>query len=403
MKRYICMSLFSFLAIFAAGCSEKESTCEDGLVECGGVACVDLTSSRYHCGGCGIACNLGEECVEGVCVCPEGVDCEALVPDLFATCFQAGHLVGFDKEEMTRTLNAAVTGMEGPQTMAILDDDHLVVVGSLDQVLRVVHRPSMQVVGELTLGGGTGATAPNHVIVDGKRAYVVQSISNEVTAVDLSDPRAPKVIASVSTGEGTNPYMLAADGEGTLWVTLWLAGAVLPIEVGADGVEAGEPVAIETSELEGIPSPAGIAVAHGKVYATLNNLDESFAPAGSGRLWVYDPDAGDQTLVDLGPDCTNPSAVAAGEDGRLYVACTGHWGESDGALAIYSPSGVVEVLRAGESPSRLALDGRFVYLADGGSNRLLRLDLEGGETIGRDACPPDAEGMEFVSDVLVYP
>src|SRR5690606_20113953 len=138
-------------------------------------------------------------------------------------------------------------------------------------------------------------------------------------------PRKPRVAYSVSTGEGTNPYMLAVDAEGTLWVTLWLAGAVLPIEVGENGGTAGEPVAIETSELEGIgiPYPAGTAVAHGNVYATLNTLDECFAPAGNGRLWVYAPAAKGQELIDLGPACTNPSAVAAGEDGRIYVACAG--------------------------------------------------------------------------------
>src|SRR5690606_30226771 len=219
-------------------------------------------------------------------------------------------------------------------------------------------------------------------------------------------PRKPRVAYSVSTGEGTNPYMLAVDAEGTLWVTLWLAGAVLPIEVGENGGTAGEPVAIETSELEGIgiPYPAGIAVAHGKVYATLNNLDESFAPAGSGRLWVYDPVAGDQTLVDLGPACTNPSAVAAGEDGRLYVARTGPGGEADGALAIVgSGEEAVEIIEIEASPSRMALDGRFAYLADGASHRLVRVDLEREEARQASVCAPDEEGMEFVADVLVYP
>lgn len=403
MTRYIYLSLFSLVAIFTAGCSGEESACGDGLVECGGAACVDVKSNRYHCGGCGIACAFGEECVEGVCVCPEGVDCEALVPDLFAACFQAGHVGSYYKEDLAWA-NASVTGIEGPQTMAALDEDHFVVVGTLDQVLRVVNRRNMQVVGQLTLGKGTAPTSPNHVAVEGSRAYVVQSLTNEVTAVDLSDPRKPRVAYSVSTGEGTNPYMLAVDAEGTLWVTLWLAGAVLPIEVGENGGTAGEPVAIETSELEGIPYPAGIAVAHGKVYATLNNLDESFAPAGSGRLWVYDPDAGDQTLVDLGPACTNPSAVAAGEDGRLYVACTGHWGESDGALAIVgSGEEAVEIIEIEASPSRMALDGRFAYLADGASHRLVRVDLEREEARQASVCAPDEEGMEFVADVLVYP
>src|SRR5690606_4597534 len=151
MTRYIYLSLFSLVAIFTAGCSGEESACGDGLVECGGAACVDVKSNRYHCGGCGIACAFGQECVEGVCVCPEGVDCEALVPDLFAACFQAGHVGSYYKEDLAWA-NASVMGIEGPQTMAALDEDHFVVVGTLDQVLRVVNRRNMQVVGQLTLG-----------------------------------------------------------------------------------------------------------------------------------------------------------------------------------------------------------------------------------------------------------
>ncbi len=46
--------------------------CPDGQTDCGGGNCVDTTSDSGNCGGCGIACGIGEECTAGVCGPPGG-------------------------------------------------------------------------------------------------------------------------------------------------------------------------------------------------------------------------------------------------------------------------------------------------------------------------------------------
>lgn len=399
MKKMSRVFLFALFVAMVSACAEEEKLCPGGESACGEL-CVDTRTDPMNCGGCGNVCAQGELCIEGTCGCPDGeASCEEITPDLFALCFQAGQLVPLSKEHEIRT-GASLSGMEGPQTMAVLDEDHLVVVGALDQTLRVVDRKRMEVVGSLTFAAGAGDTSPNHVIVEGRRAYVTQSTTNEITAVDLEDPTAPKVVYSVSTGEGTNPSFVAMDDEDTLWVSLWLAGGVLPIEAGPESGEAKEVVTIMTEELEGLPYPSGVAAVGNRIYVALNNLDESFAPAGNGRLWVYDRNEETQEFVDLGEDCKNASGVAT-QGERVYITCTGTY-SGDGALAVYDPAAAdpVKVFPTGGAPTRISTDGKKLYLSDGASTALLRVD----ESMNAEPIPICAEqDWEFVSDVLVFP
>lgn len=398
MKRFFRVSLFSLLLALASACGEEAADCPAGESACGD-SCVDIFTDPMNCGGCGNLCAAGELCIQGACGCPDGLEsCEALIPDLFGLCFQAGQMVPLDKESGQRT-GASLSGMEGPQTMAALDDDHIVVVGALDQTLRVVERRSMEVVGSLTFAKDAGATSPNHVIVEGERAFVVQSTTHELTVVDLSDPSAPRVVYSVSTGEGSNPF-IAAWAEGTIYVSLLQTDSLLPVRIGSDDGEALEPILIEAEELEGVPNPSGVAAWGGKIFVALNNLDENYAPAGNGRLWVYDRDEESQELIDLGEECKNPGFVAADEE-AIYVSCTGTY-SGDGAVVVFDPSQgeVLQVIPTGGAPSRISIDGSTLYVADSMGRAILRIE----EGVGADAIPICAErDFEFVSDVLVLP
>ena len=52
------------------------------LTDCDG-ACVDLSTSREHCGACGTACDALEQCVGGHCECQEGMTrCSGTCVDL---------------------------------------------------------------------------------------------------------------------------------------------------------------------------------------------------------------------------------------------------------------------------------------------------------------------------------
>jgi hypothetical protein len=43
------------------------SICQSGQTQCGSV-CIDTSSDRFNCGGCGITCDISEQCISGKCV-----------------------------------------------------------------------------------------------------------------------------------------------------------------------------------------------------------------------------------------------------------------------------------------------------------------------------------------------
>jgi hypothetical protein len=43
------------------------SICQSGQTQCGSV-CIDTSSDRFNCGGCGITCDITEQCISGKCV-----------------------------------------------------------------------------------------------------------------------------------------------------------------------------------------------------------------------------------------------------------------------------------------------------------------------------------------------
>ncbi|MCB9593039.1 MAG: hypothetical protein H6719_09930 [Sandaracinaceae bacterium] len=59
------------------------STCDPmRFTDCGADTCVDTSTDEAHCGGCGVRCDPGEDCVEGACRCggvAGGEDCAGTV------------------------------------------------------------------------------------------------------------------------------------------------------------------------------------------------------------------------------------------------------------------------------------------------------------------------------------
>jgi len=67
----ICLLLIGMsFSVWASGCGES---CPDSLDACG-IGCFDLENDEKHCGKCEIACDKGEVCIEGACVCRDDHD-----------------------------------------------------------------------------------------------------------------------------------------------------------------------------------------------------------------------------------------------------------------------------------------------------------------------------------------
>lgn len=75
-------------------CMDGQCVCSDGLGACGEL-CLDLQDDLANCGACGQACGGGESCTEGVCTCPAENQCGAGCIDVngndFQNCGACGH------------------------------------------------------------------------------------------------------------------------------------------------------------------------------------------------------------------------------------------------------------------------------------------------------------------------
>lgn len=52
-------------------CFDIGYSCPSGLTRCG-MLCPNIRIDRTNCGACGVACQSGQQCVDGVCVCGPG-------------------------------------------------------------------------------------------------------------------------------------------------------------------------------------------------------------------------------------------------------------------------------------------------------------------------------------------
>ncbi len=73
LKWYIVLCLSGFLTVLAATLSLGDGPCPLGQRICNGT-CVDTIVDANNCGGCGIICNLGEECRAGNCIAGQSCD-----------------------------------------------------------------------------------------------------------------------------------------------------------------------------------------------------------------------------------------------------------------------------------------------------------------------------------------
>ena len=376
----------TFCQAGVCGCDGDDCTCPGAL--CDGV-CVDTKGDEQNCGGCGNVCDDGQHCVDGICA----------AGDLFAACFQSGQVVPFLKASGQTSGNIA-SGIDGPQSLSLLGDRHLVVIGGMDGVLYVYDRATMKLVGSLSMGEEGGGRAPNQIVVRGDRAYVVNSSVHTIQVIDLSNPASPRTRYEVSTGGGSNPALAAFDAEGTLWVSLLMTNELIPVTVGEDEGTVGAAIALPSAGLGPHPFPGQLVIRDGEIYVAMNNLDVDWSPFGNGVLAVVKPDTAEVSTIDLGADCKNPGFLLLAGD-ELQVSCTGAYGADDGAIVFVSlaDGGVREVVKTGGSPTRLSKSGNL-YAADSSGGSFWELD-DAGEASRIAACPTG--DFEFVTDVLATP
>jgi len=61
------------LGLAGSGCLNSTVVCSANLKACG-ITCADVTSDKANCGGCGIACAVGQVCQDSACICQAGTE-----------------------------------------------------------------------------------------------------------------------------------------------------------------------------------------------------------------------------------------------------------------------------------------------------------------------------------------
>ncbi len=452
-------------------CSAAACVCAAGTFSCNG-ECVVRDNDVKNCGACGKACAMGEVCEAGACKlgctasptstlcgtscvnfgtdamncgacnvkCENSQSCHAgrCTYDLVAACFSSGQVVGL--QASTEFRGPAEALGTAPQSLAALNG----VLLSLDGIDQRLYQARLRSVGgrafaKLLEENKTGS-APNQVVVDGQRVYVVNSASGtlqvlgaptvnvdgggEVGDAGISGGQALTTLSEINLGANTYPQGLAKVGNNA-WIPLYggfgaaNAGAGQKV-VRVDVTDPTLPIVRETIDLStlnlkpfdgGSPvaRPYAILARNGNVYVALNNLNATtYVPEGPGLLAKIDLLSKAVTVIDLGGDkCLNPGWLAS--DGvNLLVSCLGaaeYSGAPDFALLRTAKSGVVLLdtndqrrgtwepsCPAGADggpgctpilPSRFTVSNGRAYVGDQNGGRVFVLDIVGTQLVER--------------------
>lgn len=239
-------------------------------------------------------------------------------------------------------------------------------------------------------GAGLTGEAPNDLEVVGRRLYVVNSLANSVSEVDLTTG---STIACIDVGTGSSPFELEIDPADSTraWLTTFLTGELIELDL------AGRRVVRRTTVA---PTLQGLWVGADRVAVTITAFNTTTFTYGTGEVVVYrKSDLGELARLDVP---TNPQFVLRGSDQRVHVVCTGDFGTTSSGRIVRLEedlSSVRDTLDLGGSPGRaeLTADGK-VYLSTF-CNGVLAYD-SGTFTALRDDTDPFLPGT-CVGDVAV--
>lgn len=226
------------------------------------------------------------------------------------------------------------------------DDPEIgIVVHSLERSFRMFQLGSPTTSRVVALGASSAVT-PVGLSSRGKLAAVPLGNAASVAIIDVQ-------------GERIDRFFLFAGGNatGSAFVDDEMVVAA-NLEDDLVGLFAVDQASDEITQTVAVaPAPTAVAAVNGTAFVLSGNLDDSFAPLGDGVVTAIDP-ATMQALGTVETGGTNPTAMAAGPDGRLYVLNTENFVDP-GSLAIIDPAGptLVDVIAGmGVGPGHIAID-----------------------------------------------
>jgi len=215
------------------------------------------------------------------------------------------------------------------------------VVNSLGQTLSKLNLETGQVTNNI-VETGEGA---NEILIEGDKAYVVNSLENNFQIIDLITGQ---TIGTIEILQGVNPYYAALEGTERAFVSNLLSGNVSVLDLAANS---------ETGVINTGGIPEGVCVAGDYLYVTdVVDYSGNWQP---GKVYAYD--LATLTLQSTATVGINPQIVKMGPDGNLHVICTGDYNTVVGEVDIVDPISmmVMQSMTLGGTP------GSLVFTSDG--------------------------------------
>lgn len=205
--------------------------------------------------------------------------------------------------------------------------------------------------------------APNWIVPDGDRLYVVNSISHTLQRFVSEDGKITTGGDPIELGLDRNlsPYAAALAPDGRLLVTNLLGNSLSVVDLDAGEIVEEWPVG---------RAPEQVLVRDGYAWVINSNYDFSDFSFHEGSVYRINALTGER--LDTLAVGINPQYAAFGESGRLHVVCTGNYGDVEGEVWVLNPGplGVSDALAIGSSPGRISVapDGTAWIAAGGWSN-----------------------------------
>jgi YVTN family beta-propeller protein len=219
--------------------------------------------------------------------------------------------------------------------------------------------------------------APAHAAFtpDGRRVYVSNMLSNDVSVIDV---HARRVVATVSVQPALQPHALAITPDGRqVWVPCGLGGGIWVIDTRTNKVTR----QIMTG---GFPHSVTFSPDGRTVYMT-------DATPGASRLFVLDRTTGAiRARIPIGTG--SAMVVASGDGRRVYVT-----GQSGSVLTVIDAATrrVVTRVPVGRGPHGLAFtpDGRLLYVAVNDAHHVAVVDTTTDQVVATVPLPGTADEL----------
>ena len=202
---------------------------------------------------------------------------------------------------------------------------------------------------------GLTGQAPNDMDVVETKLYIVNSLDNNLSVVDLLSGRTE---ACIALGDNVSPWEFAPDPANLdrAWVSGWVSGELIELDLPRKRV---------IRRVNAGPGAEGVVVTDDRVAVTLSGYDGAENVYKNGSVVVFDK----ATLSEVARLAVPPNAqfIFDAADGSHHVVCTGNYVDVFGQVVRIEPdwSAVRDTLALGGSPGRATVTAGGQTVADG--------------------------------------